>query len=89
MDPLWNNIVVAGLQDGKPFLGTVTMLGVHYSDEHIATGQLQICNLLGYVLLPMPSAWFLFCHSSAFGRQHIALFPCLARIKLWTASFEL
>lgn len=86
---MWNNIVVAGLQDGKPFLGTVTMLGVHYSDEHIATGQLQICNLLGYVLLPMPSTLLLICHSPDFGRQHIALFPCLASKMLWAASFEL
>ncbi|KAK9905094.1 hypothetical protein WJX75_009547 [Coccomyxa subellipsoidea] len=38
MDPLWNSLVVGGLQDGKPFLGTITMLGVHYSDDHIATG---------------------------------------------------
>ena len=38
MDPLWNSIVVGGVQDGKPFLGTVGMLGVQFSDEHIATG---------------------------------------------------
>lgn len=38
MDPLWNSIVVGGIQDGKPFLGTVGMLGVQFSDEHIATG---------------------------------------------------
>lgn len=38
MDPLWNSVVVAGLQDDKPFLGTISMLGVHFSDEHIATG---------------------------------------------------
>jgi 20S proteasome subunit beta 7 len=43
MDPLWNSLVVAGLQaDGqgglKPFLGTVGMIGTHYTDEHIATG---------------------------------------------------
>eukprot|EP00884_Botryococcus_braunii_P014367 jgi/Botrbrau1/22931/Bobra.0030s0009.1 len=37
-DPLWNSIVVGGLVDGKPFLGTVGMLGTHYSDEHVATG---------------------------------------------------
>ena len=39
MDPLWNSVVVAGLQDDKPFLGTISMLGVHFSDEHIATGE--------------------------------------------------
>ena len=38
MDPLWNSIVIGGVQDGKPFLGTVGMLGVQFSDEHIATG---------------------------------------------------
>ena len=38
MDPLWNSIVIGGVQDGKPFLGTVSMLGVQFSDEHIATG---------------------------------------------------
>lgn len=37
-DPLWNSIVVGGLVDGKPFLGTMGMLGTHYSDEHVATG---------------------------------------------------
>lgn len=41
MDPLWNNVVVAGLQDEKPFLGMISMLGVHFSDEHIATGDHQ------------------------------------------------
>ena len=39
MDPLWNSVVVAGLQDDKPFLGTISMLGVHFSDVHIATGE--------------------------------------------------
>ena len=38
MDPLWNSIVIGGVQDGKPFLGTVGMLGVQFADEHIATG---------------------------------------------------
>ena len=38
MDPLWNSLVIGGLQDGKPFLGTVGMLGTHYTDQHIATG---------------------------------------------------
>ena len=88
MDPLWNNIVVAGLQDGKPFLGTVTMLGVHYSDEHIATGQLQICTLLRYVLLPMPSALIVDLPLIRFwaAARCIISLPCY---KLWTASFEL
>ena len=88
MDPLWNNIVVAGLQDGKPFLGTVTMLGVHYSDEHIATGQLQICTLLRYVLLPMPSASIVDLPLIRFwAAAHCVI--SLPRYKLWTVSFEL
>ena len=37
-DPLWNSIVLGGIQDGKPFLGTIGMLGVNYQDAHIATG---------------------------------------------------
>ncbi|GMH43983.1 hypothetical protein BSKO_11917 [Bryopsis sp. KO-2023] len=37
-DPLWNNILVAGMQDGEPFLGGVGMIGVHYINDHIATG---------------------------------------------------
>jgi len=42
MDPLWNSIVVAGVQDDKPFLGMISMLGVHFSDDHIATGTFVI-----------------------------------------------
>ncbi|XP_066137620.1 proteasome subunit beta type-4 [Euwallacea fornicatus] len=38
MDPLWNNFVVAGLQDGLPFLGTVDKQGTAYSDRVICTG---------------------------------------------------
>ena len=30
--------MIGGLQDGVPFLGTVGMIGTHYSDAHIATG---------------------------------------------------
>ncbi|KAK9823028.1 hypothetical protein WJX81_000462 [Elliptochloris bilobata] len=37
-DPLWNSLVVGGLEGGVPFLGTVGMIGVHYTDKHIATG---------------------------------------------------
>ncbi|KAJ8951224.1 hypothetical protein NQ318_010251 [Aromia moschata] len=37
-DPFWNNIVVAGNQDGKPFLGTVDKLGTAYTDKIICTG---------------------------------------------------
>lgn len=43
MDPLWNSLVIAGLQPvpngpAKPFLGFVGMLGTHYDDQHVATG---------------------------------------------------
>ncbi|KAL1513023.1 hypothetical protein ABEB36_002508 [Hypothenemus hampei] len=38
MDPLWNNFVVAGIQDGQPFLGTVDKLGTAYTDKVICTG---------------------------------------------------
>lgn len=38
-DPLWNSLVVGGLdQTGKPFLGTIGMIGTAYSDQHVATG---------------------------------------------------
>jgi len=39
-DPLWNSLVVAGVESGtgKPFLGAVSMLGVKYEDGHVATG---------------------------------------------------
>ncbi|XP_034945491.1 proteasome subunit beta type-4 [Chelonus insularis] len=37
-DPLWNNFLIAGLEDGKPFLGTVDKLGTAYVDPVIATG---------------------------------------------------
>ena len=38
-DPLWNSLVVGGLDEaGKPFLGTIGMIGTAYSDDHVATG---------------------------------------------------
>ncbi|KAI3857851.1 hypothetical protein MKX03_009970 [Papaver bracteatum] len=37
-DPLWNSLVVGGVKNGKKYLGTVSMLGVHFEDDHIATG---------------------------------------------------
>ena len=38
-DPLWNSLVVGGVRpDGTPFLGSVGMIGVSFSDKHIATG---------------------------------------------------
>jgi len=38
MDPLWNQLVVAGYRDGKSFLGLVDLLGTSYEDNTIATG---------------------------------------------------
>lgn len=38
MNPLWNSVVIGGVQDGKPFLGAVGMIGTHYVDDHICTG---------------------------------------------------
>ena len=38
MDPLWNSLVVGGFYGGKPFLGTVGMIGTNYTDDHVATG---------------------------------------------------
>jgi len=38
MDPLWNTIVVAGVRDGKSYLGTTDKVGTMYTDDIIATG---------------------------------------------------
>ena len=51
MDPLWNSLVVGGLQDGKPFIGTVGMLGTHYTDEHIATGKIHQGDVRLHIVL--------------------------------------
>jgi len=37
-DPLWNSLVVAGRDKGKSILGSISMIGVHYEDSHVATG---------------------------------------------------
>ncbi|XP_064471992.1 proteasome subunit beta type-4-like [Ornithodoros turicata] len=37
-DPLWNTFVVAGLEDGVPFLGHVDLRGTAYEAYSIATG---------------------------------------------------
>lgn len=59
-DPLWNSLVVGGLAEGKPFLGMVGMLGTHYSDEHVATGEhpfhIKICRCLTYGAAICPEA---------------------------------
>lgn len=38
VDPLWNSILIAGIQSGKPFLGSVDKLGTAFEDKVIATG---------------------------------------------------
>ena len=37
--------MVGGLEGGVPFLGTVGMIGVHYTDAHLATGAAHITDL--------------------------------------------
>ena len=39
MDPLWNNVVVAGLEsDGSGFVGYVDKIGTAFKDRTVATG---------------------------------------------------
>lgn len=59
MDPLWNSLVIAGLQPvpngpAKPFLGFVGMLGTHYDDQHVATGIPWLSCVPGPILCIMP-----------------------------------
>ncbi|KAL8139704.1 hypothetical protein V2J09_005729 [Rumex salicifolius] len=35
-NPLWNSLVLGGIKNGQKYLGTVSMIGVHYEDDHIA-----------------------------------------------------
>ncbi|KAK9154112.1 hypothetical protein Sjap_001592 [Stephania japonica] len=37
-NPLWNSLVLGGVKNGEKYLGTVNMIGVHYEDNHVATG---------------------------------------------------
>jgi len=37
-DPLWNTFLVAGMEDGEPYLGCVDKIGTAYRDSKIATG---------------------------------------------------
>jgi len=37
-NPLWNQILVAGYQQDKPFLGYVDLIGTAYEEDFIATG---------------------------------------------------
>ena len=47
MDPLWNKLVIGGLQDNQPFLGCVDLLGNAFEGACIATGYGS------YLALPM------------------------------------
>lgn len=38
MNPLWNALIVAGVEEGEPFLRYVNLLGVTYSSPTLATG---------------------------------------------------
>ena len=37
-DPLWNTFLIAGLEDGEPYLGCVDKIGTSFRDTKIATG---------------------------------------------------
>lgn len=37
-DPLWNTFLVAGLENGVPYLGCVDKIGTAFTDTKIATG---------------------------------------------------
>jgi len=38
MNPLWNTVIVGGMQEGEPFLGYVDKLGVAYEAPSVASG---------------------------------------------------
>ncbi|CAK9264528.1 unnamed protein product [Sphagnum jensenii] len=38
LDPFWNTLMLGGVKNGVKYLGNVTMLGLHYVDDHVATG---------------------------------------------------
>ncbi|KAG6770639.1 hypothetical protein POTOM_026327 [Populus tomentosa] len=37
-DPLWNTLILGGVKKGQKFLGMVTMIGVNFEENHVATG---------------------------------------------------
>nr|AAC32074.1 20S proteasome beta subunit PBG1 [Arabidopsis thaliana] len=37
-NPLWNTLVLGGVKNGKSYLGMVSMIGVSFEDDHVATG---------------------------------------------------
>jgi len=43
-DPFWNDLIVGGYRDGKPFLGSVDMWGTTYEDNIVANGMaMHLC----------------------------------------------
>lgn len=38
MKPLWSTFLVAGIQNGKPFLGEIDKIGTAFADDQIASG---------------------------------------------------
>eukprot|EP00753_Platysulcus_tardus_P019687 PLAT7429.1.p2 GENE.PLAT7429.1~~PLAT7429.1.p2 ORF type:complete len:251 (-),score=98.31 PLAT7429.1:93-797(-) len=51
-NPLWAALVVAGVEDGKPFLGITDLIGTAYEENYIATGY------GAYIALPLiRKAW--------------------------------
>lgn len=48
IDPLWNQVVVAGCRDGQPYLGTTDLYGTMYVEDIIAVGELA-----AHVALPL------------------------------------
>ncbi|KAG8655283.1 proteasome subunit beta type-4 [Manihot esculenta] len=37
-NPLWNSLVLGGVKNGQKYLGMVSMIGVNFEDNHVATG---------------------------------------------------
>lgn len=37
-DPLWNTLVLGGVKKGVKYLGMVSMIGVHFQENHVASG---------------------------------------------------
>ncbi|TYI58315.1 hypothetical protein E1A91_D11G347900v1 [Gossypium mustelinum] len=37
-NPLWNSLILGGVKNGNKYLGTVSMIGVNFKDNHVATG---------------------------------------------------
>jgi|UniRef100_A0A2N9FIZ3 20S proteasome subunit beta 7 len=37
-NPLWNSLVLGGVKKGQKYLGMVSMIGVNFEDDHVATG---------------------------------------------------